>query len=333
MAGQSTSIYTRVGLDEVLATAILSNVLTSKGVRVFIEFVPQTVRNPVKIIKSYAVGLTPSQTVSLTNTIGFQVVPEKRLGIVTKYDESGKGEVLMSLSETSTLTQTVLEYVETLNTVAEIPDQLLKDVISYATGRVSEMSKVGKALVKAVKMNYNSTDFSNTLYIYFTNVIRTKLYKLNAEIEREAAKHDEALKLIDELLKSDNLIPYGPLRVAVISRSFDKQVIKDNYWLLKPLTYDLLTRLCREDGVGMVVLETELGHTLRICLGVKNVSFVNIISSLPKELSSELNVMLKGNHVMIKFKDPSRSSLDTILNVVDVIASNIAPLLISASKT
>ncbi len=333
MTSQSTSIYTRAGLDEVLATAILSNVLTTKGARVFIEFVPQPLRNPIKIIKSYAVGLTPSQVVSLTNTIGFHVVPEKKLSVVTKYDESGRGEVLMSLSETSTLTQTVLEYVETLNTVVEIPDQLLKDVVFYVTGRVSEMSKVGKALTKAVKMNYNSTDFSNTLYIYFTNVIRTKLYKLSAEIEREAAKHDEALKLIDELLRSENLIPYGPLRVAVISRSFDKQLIKNNYWLLKPLTYDLLTRLCREDGVGMVVLETELGHTLRICLGIKDISFVNVISSLPRELSSELNVMLKGNHVMIKFKDPSRSSLDAVLNVVDVIASNIAPLLIRSSRT
>ncbi|MEM0014054.1 MAG: hypothetical protein QXS42_06470 [Zestosphaera sp.] len=327
MTIQNTSIYSKVGLDEVLATAILSNTLTSKGVRVYVEFVPQTIKTPLKIVRSYAVGLTPSQFISIYSSTGFHILSEKKLGIVTKYDDSGKGEILMSLSETTTLTQTILEYIQTLNAAVELPEQLLKDVTSYTSGRVNDMSKIGKALAKAVKVNYNSTDFPNVLYTYFLNVIRSRSYKLNPEVEKEATKYDEALKLIDEILNSENVIRYGPLRVAVVSRDFDKQIIKDNYWLLKPLTHDMLSKLCREDGVGMVVLETELGHTLKVCLGVRSVSFVNIISSLPKELSSELSVSLRGSHVMIKFKDPSKSSLDTMLNVVDIIASNIVSLL------
>lgn len=327
MAIQNTSIYSKVGLDEILATAILSNALANKGVRVYVEFVPQSLKSPLKIVRSYAVGLTPSQVINIYNSTGFHVLSEKRLGIVTRYDDSGKGEILMSLSETTTLTQTILEYIQTLNTSVELPEQLLKDIMSYTAGRISDVSKIGKALAKAMKVNYNSVDFPNLLYTYFLNIIRSKSYRLSPEMEREAAKYDEALKLIDEILNSENVIRYGSLRVAVVSRNFDKQIVKDNYWLLKPLTHEMLAKLCREDGVGMVVLETELGHTLKVCLGVRSVSFVNIISSIPKELSSELNVSLKGNHVMIKFRDPSKSSLDAMLNVADIIASGIVPLL------
>ncbi|MGC8974823.1 MAG: hypothetical protein ACP5KB_01335 [Thermoprotei archaeon] len=333
MSTQYRSIYAKTGLDEVLATAVLSTALVSKGIKAYVEFIPQTIKNPIKIIRSYAVGVAPSPNVSIHSSISLLLIPEKRLGVVTKYDDAGKSEILMSLSETYTLTQVALEYVQTLNVSVDPPEQLMKDIISLATGKLMEASKVGKALAKALKIDYNSPEFLNSLYTYFLQVLRTKSYKLSPEIEERAAKYDEALKLIDELLKSDNLLSYGPLRVAVISRDFEKPLIRDNYRLLKPLVNDILIKLCKEDGIGMVVLETDLGHTLKICLGSRKISFVNIISSIPKELSNELNVALKGNHVLIKFKDPSKSSLDVILSIADSIATGLTPLLVSSPKT
>ncbi|MEM0025456.1 MAG: hypothetical protein QXV93_04645 [Zestosphaera sp.] len=333
MNTQYTSIYTKIGLDEILATAVLSTALVSKGVRAYVEFVPPTIKSPIKIIKSYAVGVAPSQNVSIYSSIGFLLIPEKRLGVVTKYDDTGKSEILMSLSETHTLTQVALEYVQTLNALIDPPEQLIKDITYIATGKPAEASKVGKALAKAIRIDYSSSEFLSSLYAYFLQVLRTKSYKLSPEIEERAAKYDEALRLVDELLKSDNLLSYGPLRVAVISRSFEKPLIRDNYKLLKPLVNDVLIKLCKEDGIGMVVLETDLGHTLKICLGSRKISFVNIISSLPKELSSELNVTLKGNHVLIKFKDPSKSSLDAVLSIAESVATGLTPLLTSSLKT
>ncbi len=333
MSTQYMSIYTRVGLDEILATAVLSTALVNKGIKAYVEFVPQIVKNPLKITRSYVVGVTPSSNIGIYSSIGFHLIPEKRLGVVTKYDDAGKSEILMSLSETYTLTEVALEYVQTLNASIDPPEQLIKDIIHVTTGRPTEASKVGKALVKAIKIGCSSPDFLSNLYAYFLQVLRTKSYKLSPEIEERAARYDEALRLIDELLKTDNLLNYGPLRVAVISRSFEKPLIRDNYKLLKPLVNELLIKLCKEDGIGMVVLETDLGHTLKICLGSRRISFVNIISSLPKELSDELNVTLKGNHVLIKFKDPSKSSLDAVLSIADSIATGLTPLLSSTSKT
>ncbi len=333
MSTQYATIYTRTGLDDILAAATLSTALASKGVKTYVEFVPQVIKNPVKIVRSYAIGIAASQNVSIYSSIGFQLIPEKGLGVVVKYDDAGKSEILMSLSETYTLTQVVLEYVQTLNVSIDPPEQLIKDIISLTAGKPAEASKIGKALAKAIKIGYSSPDFVNALYAYFLQVLRTKSYKLSPEIAERAAKYDEALKLVDELLKSDNLLSYGPLRVAVISRSFEKPLIRDNYRLLKPLVNDILFRLCKENGVGMAVLETDLGHTLKICLGSRRISFVNIISSLPKELSSELNVTLKGNHVLIAFKDPSKSSLDAILSIADSIATGLAPLLTTSPKT
>lgn len=333
MNTQYTSIYTKIGLDEILATAVLSTALVSKGVKAYVEFVPQVIKNPIKIIKSYVVGVTPSQNINIYSSIGFLLIPEKRLGVVTKYDDAGKSEILMSLSETYTLTQVALEYVQTLNALIDPPEQLIKDIMNLTTGKPAEASKVGKALAKAIKIDYGSPEFLSSLYAYFLQVLRTKSYKLSPEIEERAVKYDEALKLADELLKSDNILSYGPLRVAVISRSFEKPLIRDNYRLLKPLVNDILINLCKENGVGMVVLETDLGHTLKICLGSRKISFVNIISSIPKELSSELNVTLKGNHVLIKFKDPSKSSLDAVLSIAESIATGLAPLLTPPPET
>ncbi|MEO3993102.1 MAG: hypothetical protein QN229_02160 [Desulfurococcaceae archaeon TW002] len=333
MNTQYMSIYTRIGLDEILATAVLSTALVSKGIKAYVEFVPQIVKNPLKIVRSYVVGITSSPNISIHSSISFLLIPEKRLGVVTKYDDAGKSEVLMSLSETYTLTQVALEYVQTLNTSIDPPEQLIKDIIHITTGKPAEASKVGKALVKAIKICYSSPDFLSSLYSYFLQVLRTKSYKLSPEIEERAAKYDEALRLVDELLKSDNLLSYGPLRVAVISRSFENPLIRDNYKLLKPLVNEILTKLCKEDGIGMVVLETDLGHTLKICLGTRRISFVNIISSLPKELSDELSVTLKGNHLLIKFKDPFKSSLDALLSIADSIATGLTPLLTQSPKT
>lgn len=319
----SVTIYSKSGFDESLATATLATALLNKGSRIYVEFLSNTLSSPVVINSSYVVGVPPSNNLTIVNSTAILYIPPKNLGVVVKYDDQGKSEVLMRFSNVNSLTNAVLDYVETLNAKVELPEQLLKDVILYNQGQIDKMSKVGKAIAKAVKMNYGLIDFTQKLYTYLLEVIKTRSYKLNPDIAKEAEKYDVALRTFEELLNAKEYIQYGNIKVFVISRQISKEAIKNNYAILKPIAYDILVRLCREDGISMVVLETELGHTLRICLGRRDVSFVNIVSSIRKDLSEKLDISLKGNHVLIKFKNPSESNLDRMLEVVDDIATGI----------
>ncbi len=320
----TTTIYSKSGFDESLATATLATALLSKGARVYVEFLSNIISSPTKISNSYVVGFSHSQNLTIVNSTAILYVPSKNLGVVIKYDDKGGSDVLMRFSNINSLTNVVLEYVETLNAKVELPEQLLKDVNLYNQGQIDKMSKVGKTIAKAVKMNYGLIDFAQRLYTYFLEVIKTKSYKLSPDIVKEAEKYDMALKTFEELLKSREYIQYGRMKVFIISRHVGKEAIKNNYTILKPIAYDILVRLCREDGVSMVVLETELGHTLRVCLGKKDISFVNVVSSIRKDLSEKLDISLKGSHILIKFKNPSESSLDKMLEIVDSIATGIA---------
>ncbi len=316
----STTIYSGWGWDETVATAVLATALLRKGYKVYIEFPAPTERRGLLITKSYAVGISHKDGAVLNNSIALQYVPDRKLGIVLRYDPAGKGEVMMRFSNMKSLTATTMEYVQTLNETVAVPEQLLRDIEYINSGEFDKLSKVGKVMFKALKVNYSSKDFRQVMYTFAMEVIRSKTIKPTPDLLAEAEKYEQAMKLGEEVLKNKEYIQYDKLKVLVISTKFSRKLIKENFNLLKPIAYDLLLKVCREDGVAILVQETELGHTIRVCLRRKDISFVNVISAIPKELSEKLNISLRGNHIIIKYRDPSESILDNVLDLTDKIA-------------
>ncbi len=327
MASGSTTIYSGWGWDEVVSTAVLATALLRKGYRVYIEFPQPSERKSLLITRSYAVGITHKDGAVLNNSTAIDYLPDRKLGIVIRYDGEGKGDVLMRFSNVASLTESTIEYVQTLNEDIKIPEQLLRDLELMNKGNGEKLSKIGKTLLKALKMNYSSKDFRKVMYSFALEVINSKSLKLPEELMKEAEKYDEAIKLAERIIEEKEFIPYGKLKVLVISSKFTREFIQRNYPLLKPIAYDLLTKVCKSDGVAVLVQETELGHIIRVCLRTTEISFVNVISSIPKELSDELLITLRGNHIIIKFKEPAKSSLDSALGIVDRIATSVSTAL------
>ena len=320
----STTIYSGWGWDECVATAVLATALLRKGYKVYIEFPSPSERRGLFITKSYAVGFSHREGSILNDAIAIQYLPDKRLGVILKYDSTGKGEVIMRFSNVSSLTMTLMEYVQTLNENVTVPEQLLRDIENINSGDLDKLSKVGKLMVQALKINYSSKEFRQVMYSFAMEAIRTRTVRATEDLAKEAQKYDEAMEIGNKILEEKQYIPYGDLKVLIISSKCKKPVIKENYSLLRPVAYDLLLKVCREDGVGILVQETELGHTIRICLRRRDVSFVNVIASIPKDLSDLLNVSLRGNHIIIKYRNPAESTLDNVLQLVDTIAHTIS---------
>jgi len=329
---RSTTIYSGWGWDEVTASAILATALLRKGYRIYVEFPSPNERKGLAITKSYAVGISHKDGAILQDSISIQYIPERRLGMVLKYDSTGKSDLIMRFSNVGSLSATMLEYVETLNERVDVPEQVLHDIEAINSGEYDKVSKLGRVVLRALKVNYNSKEFRQLMYTFMMEVLRTKTLKPSEELLKENEKYDKAMELAEKIIENKEYIQYDKLKVIVISSKFNRELIKKNYSLLKPVTYDILMKVCRRDGVAVLVQETELGHTIRVCLYRRDVSFVKVISAIPKEMSEKLNIILRGNHIIIKFRNPQESTLDNVLDVVDVIANAIVPQLKAAEQ-
>jgi len=319
----NTTIYSGWTWDEVVASAVLTTALIRKGKKVFVEFPsPQEAKNLV-ITGAYAIGLSHREGVTLRNSIALKFINDKKLGIIFRYDNAGKPEVMMKFANVNSVTETALEYALMLNEKIELPEQLLNDIINMNALRFDKLSRIGKIMYKALKMNYNNKEFRKEMYDFALNSIKTKSLKLSSSLMREATKFDEALRIANKLIKEDHYIKYNDIPILVISTKFNDEFVKTNFNLLKPIAYDVLLKLCRNNGVGMLLLETELGHTLRVCLHKKDLSFVKIVSSIPRELSEKLLITLRGDHVIIKYRNPEESSFDNVLNLANLITATI----------
>jgi len=319
----STTIYSGWTWDEVVGSAVLATALIKKGKRAFIEFPsPQEVKSLI-ISGAYSIGISHREGAILRNTTAVKFFGDKKLGIIFRYDGSGRSEIIMKFANVRSVTETVLEYALTLNEKIDVPDQLLNDIVNMNEVRLDKLSRVGKIMYKALKMNYNNKEFRREMYNFALNAIKTRSLKLPETVVREAAKFDEALRIAGRLIKEEHYVKYDTIPLLVVSTKFNDDFVRQNFSMLKPIAYDLLLKLCRSNGLGMLVLETDLGHTLRVCLHKKDLSFVKIISSIPREISEKLLISLRGNHIIIKYKNPSESSLDNVLGLVDKITSSI----------
>jgi len=328
----NTTIYSGWGWDEAFATAVLATALIRKGYRVYVEFPSPFERKGLVITKAYSIGLTQKDGVILNNSTAIQYVPEKKLGVVLRYDALGNSDVVMSFSNVNSITESTIEYVQTLNEDVKVPEQLIKDIERMGNGNIEKLTKIGKVMLKSLKMNYTSKEFRQIMYSFALKVVTTNNLKLTDELLKEAEKYDRAVELAEEIINRREYIPYGKLKVLVISSKFSRDFIRENYQLLKPVAYDLLSKICKNEGVAVLVQETDLGHLIRVCLRDTNVSFVKVISSIPRELSDKLLITLRGNHVIIKFRNLEESTIDNALQLTDLISTAISSALEKGSK-
>ncbi len=320
----STTIYSDWGWDEVFSSAVLAIALSRKGYKVFIEFPTPLERRGLVISRSYSVGITHRDGATLINSLALEYINDRKLGLVIKYNGEGKSEILMRFANASSLTEVTMEYVSTMNERVDVPQQILNDIVAMNNMRLDKLSRVGRIMYRALKMNYSNKEFRNLMYSFAISVITTKSLKIPDSLAREASKYDIAMDLGNKLIKNRHYIDLNGVKVITVSSKFNDDFIKKNITLLKSVAYDILVKTCRSDGFAILIQETELGHTMRVCLLRRDVSFINVIKSIPPELSQRLLITLRGNHIIIKFKNPSESSLDAMLDIATKIVSAVA---------
>jgi len=325
MTFDKRTIYSGWDWDDILSSAVLAQALLRKGFKIFLEFPsPQELRNLI-INKAYSVGISHKDGVRLINSTSLQYITEKRLGLVLRYDDGGRPSTIMRFANVNTLTEVALEYVQTLNEYVDVPKQLLEDVAFMSSGRLDKLSRIGRIMHRALKMNYGNKEFRSIMYNFVFNAIATKSLKIPEALIREAGKYDEAIKIARKLLKEERYVTTDNIKVLVISSKYDDELVRENISLLKPVAYDTLLKVCRTDGVAMLILETGLGHTLRVCLNRRDISFVNIVKSIPREASSKLIITMRGNHIIVKFRKPSESTLNAVLDIALSMARGVTP--------
>ncbi len=323
MMSSNITIYSDWSWDDIFATAILALALTRKGYKVFLEFPSPLERRNLILSKCYCVGITHRDGATLINSTALEYLSDRKLGLVLRYDGEGRSNILMRLVGVNSLTEVALEYIQTLNENISIPEQILNDVIAMNTSRLDKLSRIGKIMYKAFKVNYSSKEFRSIMYSFAYTVVNSKTLKIPEQLNREAEKYEKALELLNELIKNKHYIELGSIKVVTISSSFNDEFIKQNISLLRAVGYDALLKLCRSDGIALLIQETELGYVMRICLLRRDISFVDIIKSIPQNLIDKLLVTLRGNHILIRFREPSNGSLDVMLDIASKIASSI----------
>ncbi len=320
----STTIYSDWSWDDIFSSAVLAIALSRKGYKVFIEFPTPLERRGLIISRSYSVGITHKDGATLLNSLALEYINDRKLGLVIKYDGEGKSDILMRFANASSLTEVTMEYVSTMNERVEVPQQILNDIIAMNNMRLDKLSRVGRVMYRALKMNYSNKEFRHLMYSFAISVITTKSLKIPDQLIREASKYDIAMELGNKLIKESHYIDMNGVKVITVSSKFNNEFIRKNIQLLKSVAYDVLVKACRSDGFAILVQETELGHTMRVCLLRRDISFVNIIKTIPTEVSQRLLITLRGNHLIIKFKDPKESSLDSMLDLAAKIVSAVA---------
>ncbi len=317
----ATTIYSGWNWDEVLGSAVLATALIKKGYRVYLEFPAPNELRELVISKAYAVGIGNRSGAVFRDVTAIEYRNERKLGLVLKYDELGNSSVVMRFANMSSLTETVLEYVTTLNVTIKVPQELLNDVRLLNEAKYDKLSKIGKTLFRAFKMNYNNKEFRNLMYSFAFNAVNYGSLKLPEELIKEANKYFEALKIANRIVKEKRYETINGVKVLVISDKYGDEVVREYFDTIKPVAYDLLLRVCKSDKFALLVLRTEYGHTLRVCLQRTDISFVKLISAIPEDLSDKLLISLRGNHMIIKFKDASESSLDNMLKLCEIIVN------------
>jgi len=321
---KTTTVYAGMTWDDIVGAAALAIGLSKKGLRVYIDLPVREELSNLKIVRSYAVGIQPRNGVTFSSSTSMIYSKAKRMGYVFRYDEGGRGEILMKISTVGSVTEVVREYLATMNADVEIPQQLLDDIVAMNNGGINKLSKIGRVVYGVHRIKSNDKNVRLMLYNYAYNSILTKNLRLPQEILALYSEYEKALKLVEELVKGGKYMTIGSYKVAVISSKHSDEFVSSNVEYLRPFASDILSQLCRQSNPAFVVYE-ELSnvHEVRVCVRYST-SIVKVVDSIPKDVVSKLNITTAPTSVTIEFLNPQEATLDNALNIVTQMISKLS---------
>lgn len=320
----SVTVYASRSVDSVFATAVLATALGRKRYRVFIEFPRLEDIRKKSIINSYAIDITHTSGAVLKNTVAITHVPMKRLGLVYKYDVSGKHDVYMKFNNINSTLETSLEYVKTINESIEVPRELLNDIANIKSHNMRGLTRLGKALYYAYRWSIVSDEVLNALYSYAYNVINVKSMKLNEELEKAVRNFEYALTIKDKLIGESKYSLIGNSALVVITDEINDEFIRSNLTYLRCVTDELVTELCRKHKLAHVVYRGMLGYEIKSCVCRDfGMNYPEFIKELPDDIINQVEVVNRGSYMLIRFKDVSNATLDNALRVCNTISSKL----------
>lgn len=321
---KTTTIYAGVTWDDIVGAAALAVGLGKKGFKVYIDLPVKEEFNNLRIVKSYAVGIQPRNGVVFSNSTSMIYSKVKKIGYVFRYDESGRGEILMKISTANSVAEVVREYLAMINVNVEIPQQLLDDIIAMNNGGINRLSKIGRIIYGVHKIKNNDKNVRLMLYNYAYSSILTKNLRLPQEILALYSEYEKALKIVEELVKEGRYITIEPYKIAVISSKYSDGFVSSNVEYLRPFVSDILSQLCRQSNPAFVVYEDYNNiHEIRACVRYST-SIVKVINSIPKDLVEKLNIVTAPTLVTIRFLNPQEATLDSALNLVTQMISKLS---------
>ncbi len=321
---KTTTVYAGVTWDDIVGAAALAIGLSKKGFRVYIDLPVKEEFNNLRIVRSYAVGIQPRNGVVFSSSTSMIYSKVKKMGYVFRYDESGRGEILMKISTVNSVAEVVREYLATINVDVEIPQQILDDIIAMNNGGINKLSKIGRVIYGIHKIKNNDKNVRLLLYNYAYNSILTKNLRLPQELLTLYSEYEKALKIVEELVKEGRYMTIEPYKVAIISSKYSDEFVSSNVEYLRPFVSDILSQLCRQSNPAFVVYEDYSNvHEVRVCVKYST-SIVKVVDSIPKDLVEKLNIVTAPTSVTIEFLNPQEATLDNALNLVNQMISKLS---------
>lgn len=316
---RAITVYAGLTWDDIVGAATLAVALGRKGYRVYVDLPTREDLSNLRIVRSYAVGIQPKGGVCLINSTAMVYSKSKRAGYVFRYNENGQGEMLMRLSTVNSVTEVVKEYLLTINSEVELPQQLLDDVVAMNNGGLNKLSKIGRMIYGVHKIKGGDRNTRLLLYNYAYNSILTKNLKPPQELASLYGEYEKALKLVEDLVKEERLVEIGQYKVAVVSSKHSDDFIINNFGYLKLFASDILSSICRQSSPAFLIYE-DLGgvHEIRVCVRY-NISIARVVDAIPRDAVDRVTVTTTPSSITIKFLDPGEATLDNSLHLVSQI--------------
>lgn len=320
----SVTIYINRGVDSVFAAAALAIALSRKRYRVFVEFPKLEDLKRVSIVSSYAIDVLHTSGATFRNSIAITHAPAKRLGLVYRYDANGRCDVYMKLTNISSTLETALEYIKTLNENVGVPKELLDDVANIKSNNVKRLTRLGKTLYYAYRWSAVSDDVLNALYSYAYNAINVRSMRLSEELEKAARNFEYALEIKDKLINESKYLLTGSGALVLAVREMGNEFIRSNLTYLRCVIDELITELCKRHQLAHVVYEGPIGYEIRSCISRNlGISYSEVMKGLPDDVLSLVDVVSKGDHVVMRFKDVSKATIDNAIKICNAISSRL----------
>lgn len=320
----SVTIYASRSVDSVFATAVLATALGRRRYRVFIEFPRLEDLKKMNIVNSYTVDIVHTSGAMLKNSIAITHVPVRRLGLVYKYDVSGKHDVYMKFNNINSTLETTLEYVKTLNESIDVPKELLSDIANIKSYNMRGLTRLGRALYYAYRWSIVSDETLNSLYSYAYNVINTRSMRLNEELEKAVKNFEYALSIKDKLIGELRYLLTDNGALVVITDETNDEFIRSNLTYLRSVTDELVIELCRKHKLAYVIYKSMLGYEIKSCICKDfGTSYPELMKELPEDLVNQVEVLSRGGYVLIRFKDVNNATLDNAIRICSTISSKL----------